>query len=99
MWNRKVNDLLRLGFELFTASASMTASSRQKKKKQLIVKLRVRQLKQEQKQKQKQLIVKLRVRQLKQKQKQKQKQRNNVVSTTGQSGRGMRIRRAPKRSY
>jgi len=83
----------------------MTASSRQKKKKQLIVKLRVRQLKQ--KQEQKQLIVKLRVRQLKQKQKleqdqkqkQKQKQRNNVISTTGQSGRGMRIRRAPKRFY
>ncbi len=55
----------------------MTASSRQKKKKQLIVKLRVRQLKQ----------------------KQKQKQRNNVISTTGQSERGMRIRRASKRSY
>ncbi len=59
----------------------MTASSRQKKKKQLIVKLRVRQLKQ------------------KQKQKQKKGQRNNVISTTGQSGRGMRIRRASKRSY
>jgi len=73
----------------------MTASSRQKKKKQLIVKLRVRQL--EQKQKQKQLIVELRVRQLKQKQ--KQEQRNNVISTTGQSGRGMRIRRAPKTFY
>ncbi len=97
MWNREINDLLRLGFELFTASTSMTASFRRKKKKQLIVKLRVRQL--EQKQKQKQLIVKLRIRQLKQKQKQKQKQRNNVVSTTGQSERGMRIRRAPKRSY
>jgi len=79
----------------------MTASFRQKKKKQLIVKLRVRQLEQEQKQKQ--LIVKLRVRQLEQEQEQeqeqKQEQRNNVVSTTGQSGRGMRIRRAPKRSY
>ncbi len=87
VWNRKVNDLLRLGLELFTSKSS----SRQKKKKQLIVKLRVRQLKQ--KQKQKQLIVKLRVRQL------KQKQRNNGISTTGQSGRGMRIRRAPKRSY
>ncbi len=49
--------------------------------------------------KKKQLIVKLRIRQQKQKQKQKQKQRNNVISTTGQSGRGMRIRRAPKRSY
>jgi len=59
----------------------MTASFRQKKKKQLIVKLRVRQLKQGQKQKQ------------------KQKQRNNVISTTGQSERGMRIRRASKRSY
>ncbi len=57
----------------------MTASSRQKKKKQLIVKLRVRQLKQ--------------------KQEQEQEQRNNVISITGQSGRGMRIRRAPKRSY
>ncbi len=57
--------------------------------------LRVRQLKQEQKQ----LIVKLRVRQLKQEQKQEQKQRNNVISTTDQSGRGMRIRRAPKRFY
>ncbi len=56
MWNREINDLLRLDFELFT-SISMTASFRQKKKKQLIVKLRVRQLKQ--KQKQKQLIVKL----------------------------------------
>jgi len=75
----------------------MTASSRQKKKKQLIVKLRVRQLKQEQKQEQEQLIVKLRVRQLKQKQ--EQKQRNNVISTTGQSGRDMRIRRASKRFY
>ncbi len=79
----------------------MTASSSQKKKKQLIVKLRVRQLKQ--KQKQKQLIVKLRVRQLKQKQEQEQnqeqKQRNNGISTNGQSGRGMRIRRAPKRFY
>jgi len=104
MWNREVNDLLRLGPELFT-SVPMTASSRQKKKKQLIVKLRVRQL--EQKQEQKQLIVKLRVRQLKQKQEQEQEQkqeqeqeqRNNVISTTGQSGRGMRIRRAPKRSY
>jgi len=87
---------LTLGFELFT-SASMTASSRQKKKKQLIFKLRVRQLKQKQKQKQKQLIVKLRVRQLKQKQ--EQKQRNNVISTTDQSGRGVHIRRAPKRFY
>ncbi len=76
---------------------TLTASFRQKKKKQLIVKLRVRQLKQ--KQKQKQLIVKLRVRQLEQKQKQEQKQRNNGISTNSQSGRGMRIRRAPKRSY
>jgi len=41
MWNREVNDLLRLGPELFT-SKSTTASSRQKKKKQLIVKLRVK---------------------------------------------------------
>jgi len=51
--------------------------------------------------KKKQLIVKLRVRQLEQEQEQEQEQgqRNNVVSTTGQSGRGMRIRRAPKRSY
>ena len=101
LWNREVNDLLRLGPELFTSPASMTltASSRQKKKKQLIVKLRVRQL--EQKQKQKQLIVKLRVRQLKQEQEQEQEQeqRNNGISTNGQSGRGMRIRRAPKRSY
>jgi len=97
MWNREVNDLLRLGLELFTS----TSSSRQKKKKQLIVKLRVRQLKQkqEQEQKQKQLIVKLRVRQLEQKQEQEQERRNNGISTTGQSGRGMRIRRAPKRSY
>ncbi len=77
MWNREINDLLRLDSELFT-STSMTASSRQKKKKQLIVKLRVRQ---------------------NQEQNQDQKQRNNVISTTGQSGRGMRIRRAPKRSY
>jgi len=81
----------------------MTASFSQKKKKQLIVKLQVRQLKQKQKQKQKQLIVKLRVRQLKQKQKQKQnqkqKQRNNEISTNGQSERGMRIRRASKRFY
>ncbi len=99
LWNREVNDLLRLGPELFTSPASMTLSSRQKKKKQLIVKLRVRQLKQ--KQKQKQLIVKLRVRQLKQKQEQEQEQeqRNNEISTNGQSGRGMRIRRAPKRFY
>ncbi len=101
LWNREINDLLRLGSELFTSSTSMilTASSRQKKKKQLIVKLRVRQLKQ--KQKQKQLIVKLRVRQQKQKQKQKQeqKQRNNEISTNDQSERGMRIRRAPKRFY
>ncbi len=99
LWNREINDLLRLGSELFTSLASMTltASSRQKKKKQLIVKLRVRQLKQ--KQKQKQLIVKLRVRQLKQEQEQEQEQRNNGISTNSQSGRGMRIRRAPKRSY
>ncbi len=90
LWNREVNNLLRLGPELFASKppltikkraveASMTASSRQKKKKQLIFKLRVRQLEQ--------------------KQEQEQKQRNNVISTTGQSGRGMRIRRAPKRSY
>ena len=96
MWNKEINDLLRLGSELFASkpplitkkravAASMTASSRQKKKKQLIVKLRVRQLKLEQKQEQKQ--------------EQEQKQRNNVISKTGQSGRGMRIRRAPKRSY
>jgi len=84
LWNREINDLLRLGPELFT-SASMTASSSQKKKKQLIVKLRVRQ--QELKQKQKQ------------KQNQEQEQRNNGISTNGQSGRGMRIRRAPKRFY
>jgi len=91
LWNREVNDLLRLGSELFT-SASITASSSQKKK-QLIVKLRVRQLKQ----KQKQLIVKLRVRQLEQKR--EQEQRNNGISTNDQSERGMRTRRAPKRSY
>ncbi len=41
----------------------------------------------------------LRVRQLKQEQKQEQKRRNNVISTTDQSGRGMRIRRALKRLY
>jgi len=75
----------------------MTSSFRQKKKKQLIVKLRIRQLKQKQKQKQKQLIVKLEVRQLKQKQ--KQKQRNNVISTTDQSERDMHIRRVSKRFY
>ena len=99
LWNKEINDLLRLDFELFTSSTttSMIASSRQKKKKQLIVKLRIRQLKQ--KQKQKQLIVKLRVRQLKQEQKQKQKQRNNEISTNDQSERGMRIRRASKRFY
>ncbi len=51
MWNRKINDLLRLNLELFT-SKSTTASFRQKKKKQLIVKLQVKQLKQKQKQKQ-----------------------------------------------
>jgi hypothetical protein len=84
MWNKKINDLLRLDPELFT-SASMTASSRQKKKKQLIVKLRVRQLKLKRKQDQDQ------------NQDQNQEQRNNVISITGQSGRGMRIRRAPKR--
>ncbi len=79
LWNKKINDLLRLNFKLFTSSTSMTltASSRQKKKKQLIVKLQVRQLKQ--KQKQKQLIVKLWIKQLKQKQ--KQKQRNNEIFT------------------
>ncbi len=48
--------------------------------------------------KKKQLIVKLRVRQ-NQEQDQDQEQRNNVISITDQSGRGMRIRRAPKRSY
>ena len=63
----------------------MITSFKQKKTKQLIVKLRIRQLKQKQK--------------LKLKQKLKQKQRNNVISTTNQLGRGMRIRRAPKRSY
>ncbi len=88
VFRQQVNDLLRLGSELFT-SASMTASSRQKKKKQLIVKLRVRQLKLKRKQEQEQ----------EQDQDQDQKQRNNVISITGQSGRGMRIRRAPKRSY
>ncbi len=77
VWNRKFNDLLRLGSELFT-SALMTASSRQKKKKQLIIRTRVRQ---------------------NQKQDQNQEQRNNVISITGQSGRCMRIRRAPKRFY
>jgi len=86
VFRQQVNDLLRLGSELFT-SASMTASSRQKKKKQLIVKLRVRQLKLNRKQDQDQ------------DQDQDQKQRNNVISITGQSGRGMRIRKAPKRSY
>jgi len=86
VFRQQVNDLLRLGSELFT-SASMTASSRQKKKKQLIVKLRVRQLKLNRKQDQDQ------------DQNQDQKQRNNVISITGQSERGMRIRRAPKRSY
>ena len=62
LWNKEINDLLRLDSELFTSLTSMTltASSRQKKKKQLIVKLWIRQLKQ----KQKQLIVKLRVKQL-----------------------------------
>ncbi len=69
MWNKEINNLLRLDLELFTLIL-MTASFRQKKKKQLIIKLRVRQLKQ----------------------KQKQKQRNNMISTTGQSGRGMRIK-------
>jgi len=82
VWNKKVNDLLRLGPELFT-STLMTASSRQKKKKQLIVKLRVKQLKLKRKQNQNQ----------------DQKQRNNVISITGQSGRGMRIRRDSKRFY
>jgi len=56
----------------------MTASTRQKKKKQLIVRLRVRQ---------------------NQEQDQDQKQRNNVISITDQSGRGMLIRRASKRFY
>jgi len=102
LWNREINDLLRLDSELFT-SISMTASFSQKKKKQLIVKLQVRQLKQKQKQKQKQLIVKLWVRQLKQKQKQKQnqkqKQRNNEISTNDQSEQGMHIRRTSKRFY
>ncbi len=65
----------------------MIASFKQKKTKQLIIKLRIRQLKQKQKLK------------LKQKQKLKQEQRNNVISTTDQLGRGMRIRRASKRSY
>jgi len=72
VFRQQVNDLLRLGSELFT-SASMTASSRQKKKKQLIVKLRVRQLKLNRKQDQDQ------------DQNQDQKQRNNVISITGQS--------------
>jgi len=72
VFRQQVNDLLRLGSELFT-SASMTASSRQKKKKQLIVKLRVRQLKLKRKQDQDQ------------DQDQDQKQRNNVISITGQS--------------
>jgi hypothetical protein len=50
--------------------------------------------------KKKQLIVRLRVRQnQEQDQDQDQEQRNNVISITGQSGRGMRIRRAPKRFY
>ncbi len=99
LWNREINDLLRLDSELFTSSMTtlMTASSRQKKKKQLIVKLRVRQLKQ--KQKQKQLIVKLQVRQLKQKQKQKQKQRNNEIFTNDQSEWDMHIKRVSKRFY
>jgi len=62
----------------------MAASSRQKKTKQLIVKLRVRQQEQKQEQEQEQ---------------EHEQERNNVISITGQSGRGMRIRRAPKRSY
>jgi len=72
VFRQQVNDLLRLGSELFT-SASMTASSRQKKKKQLIVKLRVRHLKLKRKQDQDQ------------DQDQDQEQRNNVISITGQS--------------
>jgi len=72
VFRQQVNDLLRLGSELFT-SASMTASSRQKKKKQLIVKLRVRKLKLKRKQDQDQ------------DQDQDQEQRNNVISITGQS--------------
>ncbi len=86
VWNKKSNDLLRLGSELFT-STSMTVSSRQKKKKQLIVKLQVRQLKLKRKQNQNQ------------NQNQNQKQRNNVISITDQSGRCMRIKRVLKRFY
>ena len=67
----------------------MTASSGQKKKNQLIVKLRIRQLEQEQE---------LELEQ-EPKQKREQEQKNNGISTNGQLGRGMRIRRAPKRSY
>ncbi len=75
----------------------MTASSRQKKTKQLIVKLRVRQLEQELKQELEQELKQELEQELEQKL--EQEQRNNGISTNDQLGRGMRIRRAPKRSY
>ncbi len=92
VWNKEVNYLLRLGPELFASKPPLTT------KKRAVAASMTASSRQKKK---KQLIVKLRIRQLKlkQKQKQEQEQRNNVISTTGQSGRGMRIRRAPKRSY
>jgi hypothetical protein len=90
VWNKEVNCLLRLGSELFASKPSFTF------KKRAVAASMTASSRQKKK---KQLIVKLRVRQLKQKQEQEQEQRNNVISITGQSGRRMRIRRAPKRSY
>ncbi len=112
VWQKEVNSLLRLGPDLFTSKPPPTrkravVTSAQQTKMwnrevndllRLGPELFISTSSSRQKKK-KQLIVKLRVRQLEQEQEQEQEQRNNVVSTTGQSGRGMRIRRAPKRSY
>jgi hypothetical protein len=88
VWNKEVNYLLRLGPELFASKPPLTT------KKRAVAASMTASSRQKKK---KQLIVKLQVRQLEQEQ--EQEQRNSVISTTGQSGRGMRIRRAPKRSY
>ncbi len=114
IWQKEVNSLLRLGPELFTSKplpirkrAVVTSAQQTKmwnKEVNDLLRLGPELFTSESMtasfgQKKKQLIIKLRVRWLEQEQEQKQEQRNNVVSTTGQLGRGMRIRRAPKRSY
>ncbi len=114
IWQKKVNSLLRLDSELFTSKSSsirkwaVVISAQQTKmwNREFNDLLRLDSelftsalmTASSRQKKKKQLIVRLRIRQ-NQKQNQNQKQRNNVISITDQSERGMRIRRASKRFY